>query len=244
MKVLLVEDDAPNADAAALALADLGVELSRVADGTKVIGFLQRNPVDLIILDWKLPGVSGLDILRWIRANLGAQPSVLFFTSRILEADIVEAFDAGADDYVTKPFRHRELAARVGALLRRKNAAKKTQDELSVGHYTLDFTGRVIYLRGQPVDLTEKEFDLSAILFRNVGRVISRDVIAGLAWGHAYDGSSRAMDTHISRIRRKLALNPENGMRLNSVYTHGYRLTAGNAEAEKPEQGDYQKQAA
>lgn len=244
MKVLLVEDDPTNADAVALALKDLGVELSKVADGTKVLGFLQRNPVDLIILDWKLPGVSGLEILRWIRANLGPQPSVLFFTSRILEADIVEAFDAGADDYVTKPFRHRELAARVGALLRRKSAGKKPQDELSVGHYNLDFTSRVIYLSGRPIDLTEKEFDLAAILFRNVGRVISRDVIAGLAWGHAYDGSSRAMDTHISRIRRKLALNPENGMRLNSVYTHGYRLTVGNADAEKQEPADYQKQAA
>jgi DNA-binding response OmpR family regulator len=82
--------------------------------------------------------------------------------------------------------------------------------------------------------LTAKEFDLAAILFRNVGRIISRDLIAGLAWGHPYDGLSRAMDTHMSRIRKKLSLSAENGVRLNSVYTHGYRLTVGDVDPEEP----------
>lgn len=244
MKVLLVEDDSAYAEAAAVAIEALGVDLSRFDDGAKAIGFLQKNTVDLVILDWKLPGLSGLEVLRWIRAHLGEQVPVLFFTCKILESDVVQAFESGADDYVTKPFRRLELAARVGALLRRKNPSEPVQEVLVVGHYMLDFTQRAIYLRDEAIDLTQKEFELAAILFRNLGRVISREAIAGLAWGRAYDGSSRAMDTHMSRIRRKLSLKPENGLRLNSVYTHGYRLTLTHVELDKPEPAGSQQHAA
>ncbi|MBN3772384.1 response regulator transcription factor [Burkholderia sp. Se-20378] len=224
MDILLVENDPLQANVFENAIRNLDREICKVRDGQHAVQFLRTQRVELVVLDWHLPSMSGLEVLRWIRANLGDEPTVLFLTARVLEADVVAALDAGADEYIVKPFREIELAARVKALLRRYGHGRKQADLTRVGAYVLDPTMKSVSLRDETVDLTEKEFALAKCLFDNVGRVISRDTLEALAWGRPLDGSSRSLDTHVYRLRQKLTLRPENGFRLSAVYTHGYRL--------------------
>jgi DNA-binding response OmpR family regulator len=224
MNILLVEDDSAQADAAERAIRQSGHTVHRVAHGQAAIAFLEANEIDLVVLDWELPGVTGLEVLHWMRRNLGREPAVLFLTSRVLEIDIVKALDAGADDYVIKPFRAKELIARMSALLRRTRRSEKIESAISVGPYVFDITQRSVFLHGEAIVLTEKEFGVAAHFFGNVGRVVSKRLLAKLSWGRELDSTSRTIDTHIYRLRRKLALGPENGVRLTTVYTHGYRL--------------------
>ncbi|APA88759.1 response regulator transcription factor [Paraburkholderia sprentiae WSM5005] len=224
MNILLVEDDTAQADSVEREIRQSGHRISKVERGKDAISFLQANEVDLVVLDWELPGVSGFEVLYWIRRHLGREPAVLFVTSRLLEVDIVQALDAGADDYVVKPFRTEELVARVGALLRRTRRSAKVESAIAVGPYSFDVTRRAAYLHGESILLTEKEFVVAAHFFSNVGRVVSKRLLAKLVWGRELDSTSRTIDTHIYRLRRKLALCPDNGVRLTTVYTHGYRL--------------------
>jgi DNA-binding response OmpR family regulator len=223
-RILLVEDDEVHASAVDKALQSSGHEIFKVGDGEAAVEFLTGNLVDLVILDWKLPKMSGLDVLRWIRAHLGTDPGVLFLTSKLLEVDVVMAFEAGADAYVVKPFRPVELSARVAALLRRCNPDDPSQRILRVADYVLDLNERSVFFEGKNIGLTAREFELAASLFGNLGRVISRDLLAKIAWGREHEIASRTIDTHIYRIRRKLQLSPKNGLCLTTVYTRGYRL--------------------
>ena len=224
MNILLVEDDVVQAAAVDSAMEQYGHTITKIDSGERAVRYLKANEVDLVVLDWQLPGMTGIEVLRWIRGNLGREPVVLFLTSRVLEVDIVQVLAEGADDYIVKPFRKAELVARVGALLRRAMRNEKIEKAIAVGPYILDPVARSISFHGETVELTTKEFDVAAYLFANVGRVISRDVLAKLAWGRELDSTSRTVDTHIYRLRRKLSLRPENGVYLSAVYTHGYRL--------------------
>lgn len=224
MHVLIVEDDAVQAEAIAEALRPLGHQITCLKDGEQAIRLLRTQMVDVAVLDWQLPRRTGLEVLRWTRANIGSEPAVLFVTSKVLEDDIVQALEAGADDYIVKPFRVAELTARVSVMLRRIRREMGATDIVRLGEYTVDPNLRTVMLRDQKVDLTAKEFDLIAFLFSNVGKLLSREVMAMSAWGRELSVASRTLDTHIYRIRQKLFLNPENGVRLSSIYTHGYRL--------------------
>ncbi|RZF30205.1 response regulator transcription factor [Paraburkholderia sp. UYCP14C] len=224
MNILLVEDDLAQATAVGNALQQSGHVINRADSGENAVRFLKSNQVDLVVLDWQLPGMTGFEVLHWIRGNLGREPAVLFLTSRVLEVDIVQALEAGADEYVVKPFREVELVARVGALLRRTSRKEKVDNAIAVGPYVFDVERRNASLHGKPIELTAKEFEVAAFLFANVGRAVSRDLLAKLAWGRELDSTSRTVDTHIYRLRRKLSLHSENGVRLSTVYTHGYRL--------------------
>jgi DNA-binding response OmpR family regulator len=225
MNILLVEDDPAQAAAVERAMQKSGHKIiSKLDRGDDAVRFLKTNEVDLVMLDWQLPGMTGLDLLRWIRGNLGREPAVLFLTNRVLEVDIVQALEAGADEYVVKPFRAFELAARVRALLRRTKGTEKGENIIVVGPYVIDTAQRSVSLHGKTIELTAREFDVAAYIFGNVGRVIYRDLLGKLAWGRELDGTSRTVDTHVYRLRRKLCLHPENGVRLSSIYTHGYRL--------------------
>jgi DNA-binding response OmpR family regulator len=223
-RILLVEDDEAHASAVDKSLQSSGHEIFKVGDGEAAVEFLTENLVDLVILDWVLPKMSGLDVLHWIRAHLGTGPGVLFLTSKLLEVDVVMAFEAGADAYVVKPFRLAELSARVNALLRRCKPDDASQRILRVADYVLDLSERSVLFGGKNIGLTAREFELAASLFGNLGRVISRDLLAKIAWGRQHEIASRTIDTHIYRIRQKLQLSPKNGLRLTTVYTRGYRL--------------------
>jgi DNA-binding response OmpR family regulator len=224
MRILVVEDDPIQAEAVSSALSSLSHTVTIVDDGERAVRCLGSEPVDAVVLDWHLPRMSGIEVLHWIRARANVKYGVLFLTSRIHEVDVVRALDAGADDYMVKPFRAEELAARVNALLRRVARTVARDEPIRAGDYVLDPTERSVRLRGSRIDLTTKEFQLVAALFSNLGKILSRDLLAMTAWGRELSVESRSLDTHIYRIRQKLKLSPENGLRLSSIYTLGYRL--------------------
>ncbi|MGR8023260.1 response regulator transcription factor [Burkholderia cenocepacia] len=224
MKILILEDDIAHANFVLDTLHRHGHEVQFASDGARAVRFLEKSVFDLVILDWVVPVISGLDVLHWIRANLSLKVLVLFLTNRPFEQHIAEALNAGADDYVVKPVGSNELIARINALARRVNTDGEQQETIVVGDYMVDNNGKSIYLKGEKIALTQKEFEIASALFRSVGRVVPRDYLIKLIWGRSGDMLSRSLDTHIYRVRSKLALSAQNGVALKSVYTIGYRL--------------------
>ena len=179
---------------------------------------------EAFLLDWVLPDMTGLEVLKLLKAQPQIVAPVLFATIRDAEADIVRALDAGADDYLVKPVRRHELLARINAVTRRLNRVPIGNDEEVFGAYRFVPGGRQIYCDQKSVDLTAKEFELAMFLFKNSGKLLSRSLISSTVWGRPVSELSRTIDTHISRIRKKLDLSPENGYRLQPIYNTGYRL--------------------
>ncbi len=182
---------------------------------------LRHETYDLLIMDWELPGKSGVEVLSWLRGEREWELPVFFITHRDGEADIVEALEKGADDYLTKPVNREIMLARIKALVRRHS---NRRDALEVGSFQLNKESKTLLVDGQPVEMTEKEFHLAWMLFSNIGRLLSRDHLLESIWGFGPGLMTRTVDTHVSRLRRKLALTPENGWRLKAVYHQGYRL--------------------
>jgi len=226
VRILVVEDEPLQAEAVRSALVPLSHMVEVVGNGEQALRYLRSQVVNAIVLDCHLPRMSGIDVLNWIRKRVDVEYGygVLVLTSRIDELDVVNALAAGADDFMVKPFRPEELAARVNALLRRIGRSVSPDQPTMVGAYVLDPQGRSVKLRGEKIELTSKEYELVACLFGNVGKVLSRDALAMMAWGAELGIESRSIDTLVYRVRRKMKLGPENGLRLASVYTLGYRL--------------------
>lgn len=240
MKIALLEDDPEQSQRISGILRGEGHECSAFGDGSVLIRQLKRDTFDLLLLDWRTPGVTGYEVTAWARANLSVHVPIVFLTSRALEVDIVAGLTAGADDYMVKPIRGAELLARITALQRRINLESAQADRLIIaGNYRIDPTSRCCYLRDEPVELTCKEFDLTLLLFQHIGRVLSREHIGGAIWGHGPESISRTLDTHMSRIRIKLELRSENGVKLTPVYGQGYRL---DAVADLPPDADVPKE--
>ena len=175
---------------------------------------------DLFLIDWILPESSGEEVLVWIRKNLGWDTPVIFVTSVENEANIVRALKTGADDYVIKPPKFMELLARIESLARRSRA----QPVINLGHYQINMEQREILLDGKQVDLTQKEFELAAYMFSKPGKLLSRVHLLEKLWGLHAEIDTRTVDTHMSRIRRKLEIKPENGCNIIPVYGYGYRF--------------------
>jgi DNA-binding response OmpR family regulator len=179
---------------------------------------------DVILLDWMLPGVDGESVLDQLRNNGETDVPVIFITARTTEEDMVHILDAGADDYLTKPLRQQELLARIRVVTRRTRQRQNTPAVLEIGPYHFHPSNRSLTLNGEDIKLTDKEYELAYFLFSNLGRLVSREQILSVVWGYENDLNTRTVDTHISRIRKKLRLQPETGWRLNSIYHRGYRL--------------------
>ncbi|MCY1539618.1 Alkaline phosphatase synthesis transcriptional regulatory protein PhoP [compost metagenome] len=199
-----------------------------------LLAALRAERFDLVLLDWHLPDIDGDDVVRWLRANIGPRIPVIFLTNRSSEDDLVEGLRAGADDYIVKPLRPQELLARVAALLRRSQIAEPANDGFDVARYSIEPAARVISLDSTPVALAPKEFDLALLFFRNIGRLMSRDVLAECVWNREIPATSRTLDTHLSNIRQKLQLRPEHGVRLSSSYALGYRLELASPAEDVP----------
>lgn len=220
----LVEDDPDQAALFRVWLEAAGYAIRHYPHASEFRRRLGAESVDLLILDWNLPDDSGLDVLLNLRRSGHGRLPVLFLTARNEEADIVAGLKAGADDYLTKPPRQGELLARVDALLRRVGMQGEAQVEEDAAPYRIDTVRRRILLDDVEIPLTEREFDLALFLFRRRGRVVSRDALLEGVWNIRGDVATRTVDTHISRLRKKLELSGARGWRLNAVYQHGYRL--------------------
>lgn len=170
-----------------------------------------------------MPDISGTEVLVWLRETVSASVPVLFVTARDSEEDIVYALERGADDYMVKPIRRQEMLARVSALLRRAfpNAEKAV---LEYPPFVIDTTRREITRNEEKIRLRPKEYDLAVVLFRNVGRLLSRGHLQETVWGKASDIPSRTVDNHVSQVRKKLNLSEETGILVTPVYQYGYRV--------------------
>jgi DNA-binding response OmpR family regulator len=224
MRIALLEDDPDHGAQLQALLEGGGHHVHLFTRGRPLLNRLAHESFDVIVLDWMIPDVSGYDVLRTIRSQTVSDTPVLFLTHRDAEADVVAALDAGADDFLVKPARERELLARVKALGRRGPDREAAADVLELGPVRIDVGRREIRCDGVPVELTPREFDVAVFFFRNPGKLLSRAHLMEVIWGRSTDASLRTVDTHVSRLRSALALSAERGVRMVPVYGHGYRL--------------------
>jgi len=226
MNIASAEDDLAQGQLIKQILVAAGHQCVVMTTGNELLSALQRKDAsfDLLLIDWELPDIDGIDIVRWVRANLGYALPIMFVTSRTQEEDLVMGLRAGADDYLVKPLREGELLARMQALQRRLKVEPYSETSFQCGAYQIDPAMDSIRLNGQKAELAPKEYELALLLFRNPGRLFSRDVLSANVWNRDIPATSRTLDTHLSNIRRKLQLRPEHGVRLSSSYALGYRL--------------------
>ncbi|MDD2833177.1 MAG: response regulator transcription factor [Methylotenera sp.] len=224
MKIALLEDDLAFAETVIEWLEEAHFEVDHFETG---LDFLRQFPnvqYDLFIFDWALPDMEGPDVMVSVKLRSNKLPPIIFFTGRSEEDDIVRVMEAGADDYVVKPASRALLMARVNALLRRVASQSQVEACYEYGALKLDTKSRVATLAGEEVKLTDKEFDLALYFFKNEGVLLSRTHLMNVVWGAISELETRKVDVHISHLRSKLKLVPENGWKLTSIYQQGYRL--------------------
>lgn len=226
MKIALLEDDPDQAQVIKMFLECAHHSCSEFSSGQEFIEGVEHVMFDLFILDWEVPDKNGIEVLTWVRLNLGWNIPVLFMTMRDSKEDIVLALETGADDYMAKPIDADELIARINSLERRSRSQDDRVNLFTAGEFTFNISERTLIRGDFNIELTTKEFDLAVYLFRNIGRMLPRTELMEGVWGINADVNTRTVDTHISRLRKKLDLTPENGWKLSSIYHHGYRLEA------------------
>jgi DNA-binding response OmpR family regulator len=224
LRVAIVEDDPSQAELLSHWLRRGGHEGHHFDRGATVIHALSQNSFDVLVLDWNLQDISGVELLRRIRGSGQSSVPILFASARGREEDVVSALRQGADDYMIKPVRCLEFIARLEAVARRGNHRAEPAEVLTLDVYHVDGLSRTLTRDGRAVELTVKDFDLTVLFLRNVGQLLSRSQIRERVWGRSEVVSSRTLDTHVSRIRHKLGFMPENGWRLSAKYGYGYRL--------------------
>lgn len=222
--VLVVDDETSILELVRYNLMKAGVRVLTASTGREAVAMLESTPVDLVVLDLMLPDLSGFDVCRRFRQR--SRAPVIVLTARSDENDRVRALEAGADDYVTKPFSPKEFVARVRAQLRRwswQGVEPVTADErIVVGPLTLDLAGRRGYFRGEELHVTPMEFDILRVLCKAPGRVIPRERLLAMATGQEVAGSARTVDVHVRSLRLKLETDPANPSFLETVRGGGY----------------------
>ncbi len=233
MNIILLEDDQAQADLLASWLIESGHKCEHAATGERFLARLDRSDFDLLVLDWELPDTTGLEVLKIIRSTINWHVPILFVTQRDAENDIVEALSCGADDYMIKRASRAEFLARVSALSRRLGSGEL---EAEFGKYKFNLENKTVSLDGEDVRLTAREFEVAHYLFQRSGRLVSRDQLLRDVW-RVTGVNTRTVDVHVSRVRKRLAISPENGFRIKTVYQHGYRLEQIGREASDAESG-------
>lgn len=220
-RILLVEDDPSIREVTAIGLAAAGFVVTAAADGLEALDRFREGPFDLVLLDIMLPRLDGYEVCRQIRRT--STIPVVMLTARADTMDVVVGLEAGADDYVRKPFEVPELIARVRAALRRAGAAVDPTTRLTLGPLELDVAGRAVARDGTDIPLTRTEFDLLLELVRHPGQVLSRDVLLDRVWGYDYLGDSRLVDVAIQRLRAKIETDPTLPELIQTVRGAGYK---------------------
>lgn len=226
MHVALLEDEPVLAEEVQSLLSGAGHSVVQFVDGAGILRGVLKDTFDLFVLDWHVPGHNGIEVLKHLRNNMQLSTPVIFLTANSAEEHVAQALEAGADDYCTKPLRSIEFMARLKALERRLQAQAPAVPEGELFEdYVFRRADRVVVMAGNPVSLTEKEFELTVFLFQNMERPVSRERIMQTVWGREEDALSRTLDVHISWIRRKLNLGAQGtSLRLSVVHGYGYRL--------------------
>jgi two-component system response regulator RegX3 len=234
VSVLLAEDEESFVDALVIGLGHEGFKVTVARDGAEALRLFDSVRPDLVLLDLMLPKVSGLDVCRTIRGRSGVP--IIMVTAKGTEIDTVVALEVGADDYVTKPYRLRELIARMRAVLRRTPATPESgaggdwsggtaeEGPWEAGPVRVDPDQRRVYVRGQEVQVRRKEFELLRLLVENAGRVLTRDVLIDRVWGTDYIGDTKTLDVHIKRLRARVERDPSNPVLITTVRGVGYRF--------------------
>jgi DNA-binding response OmpR family regulator len=223
MRIAVLEDDRSQAFVLRHCLTVAGHNTTSFERGTSLLEAIKVRKFDALLLDWNVPDMSGVEVLTRVRTELESNVPALVVTARNAEEDIVHALKQGADDYICKPIRPKELLARLESATKREDRTEST-DFLEYGRLAIDVPGRQALVNNVPVALSLKDFDLAVFFLRNVGRVLSRRKIVDSVWGSTVDVTSRTLDTHVSRVRTKLWLTQENNWHLGAIYGHGYRL--------------------
>lgn len=234
MRIAVLDGDGEELALISSILRPLGHDCQAFTRGSALQRELLRETFDLLVLDWQLPDTTGPEFARWARTTLKDRVPMLLMTQRHEEEDIVEGLAAGADDIIVSPIRAGELAARVCALMRRAYTQQPPDDQ-TWGRYHFLPSRQRLEMDGVPVVLTQKQYNLALLLFRNMGRVLSRRYLLESVWGISSametEHMSRSLDTHVSRVRAALQLRPDSGYRLAAVYGQGYCLEAVDTEA-------------
>ncbi len=225
VRVLAVEDEESFVDALSVGLNREGFEVTIARDGQEAVTLFDKNTYDVVLLDLMLPKLSGLDVCRAMRA-LSDVP-IIVVSAKGEEVDMVLLLELGADDYVTKPYRLRELVARIHAVIRRREVNEHPEGEeevIQVGRLRMDIDARRCYLDDKEIKLRKKEFALLRLLLENPGRVLTREVIIDRVWGSDYVGDTKTLDVHIKRLRTLIEDDPKNPTGISTVRGVGYRF--------------------
>jgi len=229
-KILIIEDDAEIVDLIDIHIKDLGYELDWAPNGVSGLERAIDGDYLLVIIDWMIPKMDGLEVCRRLRAEKKSLP-IIMLTAKSEEFDKVLGLEIGADDYITKPFSLREVMARIKALIRRVDTVKaeianenKQKEEMRFGKLTINVEKRKVTLRGKTVELTAKEFDLLALFASHPGRAYSRQELLDLVWGYQFDGYDHTVNSHINRLRSKIEENPSQPTYIKTVWGVGYRF--------------------
>ncbi len=224
MRVAIVDDDKDVTGHLAAALTGNGLSVAVFGNGAAFRTAIARNTFDAVVIDWNMPGENGIEIVKWAAAAIPDPPPFLMMTSRSDEADVVAGLEAGASDYIVKPVSVPVLSARIMAAVRQRSRFVQRSAVVFDG-YTIDRAKQTIELHGNPIRLTQKEFQLAALLFDNLDRPLSRSYLLSQVWSAVAGVETRTLDVHISRLRNKLGLGPENLYVLQTVFGFGYRLS-------------------
>lgn len=223
--IMIVEDEESYLDALQVGLGREGFDVVIARSGVEALDLFDEMKPDLVVLDVMLPGLSGIDVCRELRSR--SSVPIIMVTAKSAEIDVVVGLEVGADDYVTKPYRLRELVARVRAALRRKpgtEAQPETSGSMTIGEIAIDLERHEVNVRGERVTLPLKEFELLRVLMEQSGRVISRYKLIELVWGHDYVGDTKTLDVHVKRLRSKIEAEPASPDHILTVRGVGYRF--------------------
>jgi len=226
IRILVVEDEESFIDALHIGLSREGFDVTISRDGQAGLAEFEAKKFDIVLLDLMLPKMSGLDVCRAIRAT--SEVPIIIVSAKGEEVDMVLLLEMGADDYVTKPYRMRELVARIRAVLRRReNVAsddERRDDIIELGAIHLDIDARRCYVRGEEIKLRKKEFALLQTMMETPGRVLTRDLLIDRVWGNDYVGDTKTLDVHIKRLRTLIEDDPKNPTTITTVRGVGYRF--------------------